>query len=205
MLKLKDVSKYYQQKLVIDKINYCFDEQRYCIVGANGSGKTTLLMLAAGLETVTTGQITLDEQEVGFAVTKRKLGVSSDKIILPDFLTPKQLLEFHCAQHGCVFPTDLIQSLNFSEQLTTKVSALSLGNCKKISLLLALAHQSKCLLLDEPTTGLDHDSRIFLLDYLNGYQGQIIVTTHEDIFIDNPSYQQLDLSQLNQSFSNVND
>jgi ABC-2 type transport system ATP-binding protein len=201
LLILKDVSKFYQNNLVINDLTFHFDTQRYCIVGPNGSGKTTLLMLATGLETVSAGQITFNGQSVHLANTKRHLGISSDKIMLPDFLTAQQLLEFHCSQHNCSFPTRLIDHLEFSAQLATQVSALSLGSLKKTSLLLALAHQPKCLMLDEPTTGLDSNSRLWLLDYLDNYQGQIIVTSHEKSFSENPHYQQVVLTELNQPSS----
>jgi ABC-type multidrug transport system ATPase subunit len=201
LLKLNDISKNYQNKFVINKLTFHFYGKRYCIVGSNGSGKTTLLMLAAGLEMVSSGQVTLDGEPINSCDTKRVIGVSSDKIMLPDFLTPQQLLEFHCSQHNCLFPNTLINHLGFSEHLTTQICDLSLGNLKKISLLLALAHQPKCLLLDEPTTGLDHTSRVWLFDYLTNYQGQIIVTSHEEIFTANTHYQQVTMSELNHSNS----
>lgn len=199
MLKLLNISKSYQGNKIIHDLSYFFEQQRYCIVGANGSGKTTLLMLAAGLEKVCSGEVTFDSQPVGQVQAKRLIGISSDKILLPEFLTPKQLLEYHCASHGCLWPTALIQALNFSLQLTTPVNALSLGNLKKISLLLALAHQPKCVLLDEPTTGLDQESKAWLLAYIEQYSGQIIITSHEECFVKNRLFQQIAMSQLSSS------
>ncbi|WDE02282.1 ATP-binding cassette domain-containing protein [Thalassomonas actiniarum] len=201
MLLLREISKSYQKKPVINQLSYQFDQQRYCIIGPNGSGKTTLLMLAAGLEIASSGKITLDDKPISSVSAKRQLGISSDKIILPDFLTPQQLLEFHCSQHACLFPTQFIEHLGFAPQLTTPVSALSLGNLKKISLLLALAHQPQYLLLDEPTTGLDHQSRSWLLAYLDSYPGKIIVTSHEESFTENEHYHSVFLNELNQGSS----
>lgn len=201
MLLLSEVSKSYQKNAVINQLSYQFDKQRYCIIGPNGSGKTTLLMLMAGLEMASSGKITFDDNPISSVQTKRRLGISSDKIILPDFLTPRQLLEFHCSQHGCPYPTKLIQHLGFTGQLATRVAALSLGNLKKISLLLALAHQTQYLLLDEPTTGLDHQSRVWLLAYLDNYPGTIIVTSHEQSFTKNEHYQSIFLNELNQGSS----
>ena len=198
MLILKNVSKLYKKHAVLSGLTYQFKGQRYCIVGPNGSGKTTLLMLAAGLESVSAGEVTIDGQSVHLTNTKRHLGISSDKIMLPDFLTAQQLLEFHCSQHGCSLPTMLISNLGFTAQLSTQVADLSLGSLKKISLLLALAHEPMCLLLDEPTTGLDHYSRVWLLDFLINYHGQIIVTSHEEVFTENKLYQRIELAQLNQ-------
>jgi ABC-type multidrug transport system ATPase subunit len=197
LLILKEVSKLYQKNVVLNGVSYRFDEQKYCIVGPNGIGKTTLLILAAGLEKLSGGEVTFNGESVFLTDTKRQLGISSDKIKLPMFLTAQQLLEFHCSQHNCPFPTILISHLRFTDQLTTQVSSLSLGNLKKISLLLAIAHHPKCLLLDEPTTGLDSNSREWLLGFLNQYQGQIIVTSHETVFTESASYKPVYLSQLN--------
>ncbi|MEW6989760.1 ATP-binding cassette domain-containing protein [Colwelliaceae bacterium 6441] len=199
MLILKNVVKFYQDNLVIEQLSYHFDKQRYCIVGPNGSGKTTLLMLAGGLESVTAGEVYYNHQAVELKETKRQLGISSDKIILPEFLTSQQLITFHCTQHDCNFPHPLITSLNFTQQLTTQVAALSLGSLKKLSLIIALAHQPNCLLLDEPTTGLDQQSRIWLLDYIDRYPGQIIITSHEACFTENEHFQQVLLAELQQA------
>ena len=197
MLILNNVSKFYQKNAVLNDVTYHFYCLKYCIVGPNGIGKTTLLMLAAGLEDLNCGDIVFNDESVYLTETKRHLGISSDKIKLPDFLTAQQLLDFHCSQHDCPFPNILIDRLGFRAQLTTQVSALSLGSLKKISLLLALAHQPKCLLLDEPTTGLDHNSREWLLDFLHQYQGQVIVTSHETIFTENAHYKLVEFDHLN--------
>jgi ABC-type multidrug transport system ATPase subunit len=201
LLRFKFVSKFYQKNVVLHNLTCNFDAKRYCIVGPNGCGKTTMLMLAAGLETISAGQVTFNGEPVNLTTTKRQLGISSDKLVLPDFLTAQQLLDFHCSQHNCSFPSNIINHLEFTAHLTTQVSALSLGSLKKISLLLALAHQPKCLLLDEPTTGLDKNSRAWILDYLDDYQGQVIVISHEKVFIENSNYQQVALLELNQASS----
>jgi ABC-2 type transport system ATP-binding protein len=192
LLKLDNLSKFYNKNQVLHSINYVFDQTRYCIVGA------------AGLETPTAGNITFNHKPVNSVECKKQQGISSDKIILPDFLTANQLLELHCQQNACPFPSILIDKLNFSLQLSTPVSALSLGNLKKISLLLALAHKPTILLLDEPTTGLDEKSRTWLLDYFQQYRGQIIITSHEDCFIKNKQYQQVAISALNNCMTTNN-
>jgi len=196
LLILKDVSKLYQKNVVLNGVSYHFSDKKYCIVGPNGIGKTTVLMLAAGLESLSGGEVTFNDKSVFLTETKRYLGISSDKINLPGFLTAQQLLELHCSQHRCPFPTILINHLGFSAQLATQVSSLSLGNLKKVSLLLAVAHNPLCLLLDEPTTGLDSNSREWLLSFLNQYHGQVIVTSHEKVFTESAYYEHVDLTQL---------
>ncbi|TPH15573.1 ATP-binding cassette domain-containing protein [Litorilituus lipolyticus] len=196
MLNLINVTKLYQQKVVLNDMSFNFKQQRYCIVGPNGSGKTTLLMLAAGIEKPDSGAVLYDDVAVYLDEIKKDIGVSSDRIVLPQFLTGKQLLEFHCSQHQCPYPHEYIEKLNFNVQLTTLVSALSLGNLKKISLLLAISHHPSYLLLDEPTTGLDKQSRLWLLDFLSEYSGQLIVTSHEECFVNNSDFHQLNIVEL---------
>lgn len=196
MLNLNKVTKSYQQKVVLQDITFNFSEQRYCIVGPNGSGKTTLLMLAAGLEPVDCGDVMVNQHAVHTEEIKKSIGVSSDRIVLPQFLTAKQLLVFHCSQHQCPYPQEYIEKLNFNKQLTTLIGDLSLGNLKKMSLLLAISHQPSYLLLDEPTTGLDKYSREWLLKFLAEYTGQLIVTSHEECFVNNADFNQLNIADL---------
>jgi len=195
---LKNVTKSYENRPIINDLSLQFTEDKHCIFGPNGCGKSTLLMLMSGLESLSSGHITFNDQTVSSKNVKYKIGVSSDKILFPEFLTPLQLLTFHCTQYHCQFPDDLIQNLDFTPQLSTPVGQLSLGNLKKTSLLLALCHQPLSLLLDEPTTGLDNKSKHWLVDYLSDYNGQIIVASHEKIFISNLTYKQINLIELNQ-------
>jgi len=223
MLCFKLVDKRFANKIIFSQFSYHFNLPRYCIAGKNGIGKTTMLLMGAGLETADRGDISFNQQNVFVVNTKKNIGVSSDKILLPAFLSAQQLINFHCQQHQIDFPEHLLSSLNFSTQLRNKVSELSLGNSKKLSLILALAHQPQCLLIDEPSTGLDHTSREWLLDYLHHYtrnnmssnssnannaalstdknntQKQIIVTSHEDDFINDTDYCQLNFAELTKS------
>jgi heme exporter protein A len=196
MLAFNSVNKRFGKKIIVEQFSYQFTEVRYCIAGENGIGKTTLLLMAAGLEPIDSGNILLKEEAVSSPNNRKSLGISSDKILLPDFLTAQQLINFHCQHHQLSLPNELITCLHFSTQLNNKVSELSLGNSKKLSLILALAHQPQCLLLDEPSTGLDHDSRQWLLNYLTAYHGQIIVTSHEADFLNDNNYQQLNFTEL---------
>ena len=209
MLQFNQVSKRFSKKIIVQQFSYHFDQAHYCIAGENGIGKTTLLLMAAGLEAIDSGKVLFEQNIITSITAKQNIGISSDKILLPQFLNAQQLINFHCQQHHIEFPNILVTALNFNEQLNKKVQELSLGNSKKLSLILALAHQPKCLLLDEPSTGLDHHSRTWLLNYLRNYphhtQRQIIVTSHEDDFIHDQQYTQLnfkDFTQLNSGLTN---
>jgi len=221
MLNFDLVDKRFTNRVILSQFSYQFSQPHYCISGKNGIGKTTLLLMAAGLESPNDGVITFNQHSVLTINAKKNIGISSDKVLLPEFLTAHQLISFHCQQHQISYPDYLLTSLNFTELLPNKVSELSLGNNKKLSLILALAHQPKCLLLDEPSTGLDYDSRAWLLDYLhsytntsgnvssnnsdkNGSQRQIIVTSHEDDFLQDTYYTQLSFAELVETNTNLN-
>jgi len=223
MLSFEHVDKRFTNKVIFSQFSYHFKQSHYCIAGINGIGKTTLLLMAAGIENADKGNITFNNLNAFDVNTKKNIGISSDKILLPEFLTAQQLINFHCQQHQIAFPDNLLTSLNFAAQLHNKVSELSLGNSKKLSLILALSHQPKCLLLDEPSTGLDHASREWLLDYLHCYasentnnadkhihkkddnalQRQIIVTSHEDDFLQDACYTQLSFAELVEKNTNL--
>ena len=150
---------------------------KVCLVAANGQGKTTLFSIIAGLIKVQSGSIMLNGLLLNN--TNQHVALASDKIIFPDFLTAKQVIELVCACWHCPWPTDIIEGLSFGIQLDTKVADLSSGSLKKLQLITALARQAQLTLLDEPSAALDHDSLTFLLQLLTARSGQIIITSHE--------------------------
>jgi ATPase subunit of ABC transporter with duplicated ATPase domains len=58
-----------------------------------------------------------------------------------------------------------------------------------------LTHNAECLLLDEPSTGLDSYSRDFMLEYLAAFRGTLIITSHDPVFVDNADYQVLPITK----------
>ena len=194
MLTFQAVSKSFGHNRVIDNFSQTFDSGKTCIVGENGCGKTTLLMLAAGLEQPCSGQISLNQVSVNELAAKPHIGLSSDKVIYPRFLTAKQLIEFHCQTYQAQWPQDLLDKLHFNAHIHTKAPELSLGNQKKLSLILALCHQPQCLLLDEPSTGLDSHSRQVIAQLLEQFDGCLVITSHDRSYSQNPNYHILELA-----------
>jgi ATPase subunit of ABC transporter with duplicated ATPase domains len=76
------------------------------------------------------------------------------------------------------------------------VGDLSLGNYKKLSLIMALQHQPQLLLLDEPSNGLDEQARAVLTRVLTSYPGQVIVASHEALSAGDLPMQHMPLSGL---------
>jgi ABC-type multidrug transport system ATPase subunit len=166
------------------------------VTGKNGKGKTTLLLMAAGIEPCDKGKILFNQQSVFDTKQRKKIGVSAAAVVLPEFMTGQQLLSFHCQQFQCAFPEEYIQGFNFTPFIHTVVKDLSLGNVKKLSLLTAMAHRPSLLLLDEPTNGLDDSAIDYLLNLLHHYSGQLIVASHDNCFINDHSYQIVELDSI---------
>ena len=179
MLVFEKISQYYQQRCVFHDFSLEISEPRVLISGPNGSGKTTLLMLAAGLITPDSGRVTLTQQSVLRPDSKQSIGISSAKVALPNFLTVAELLDFHAKQFVCDISEYWLTQFGLTPYWHTKVANLSLGNYKKLSLLTAVMHQPRLLLLDEPANGLDEKARLALNLLISEYEGQVIIASHE--------------------------
>lgn len=169
---------------------------KHCLVGQNGCGKTTLLMMAAGVEPIDSGSVSFDGKDVFAIETKPFIGLSSDKVQLPSFLTAKQLIEFQCETFNCRWPESLIERFEFKAHIHTLAPKLSLGNQKKLSLILAFCHQPKCLLLDEPTTGLDVTAREVVLELMLEFEDVLLVTSHDKQLKQHPQFKVYQLDGL---------
>lgn len=140
------------------------------LVGPNGAGKTTLMRCIAGLETPVQGRVTIAGIEVGLTLRKTNplLGYVSDQFGLYDSLTVTQNLLYAACSHGAHqhmankqvhTVLDLLDLRAYEGQLT---HTLSRGWRQRVGIGMALVHQPKMVLLDEPASGLDPEARFAL-------------------------------------------
>ena len=179
MIDIQDVAKHYKKKHIFDSLNMSFQNNLITILlGENGAGKSTLLRLIAGIEKVDAGSI----QYFGKSLTKRQIrqlvGYVPQDIALFEHMTVIENINFFKSLCEHPISEDTIQSylkqLNFDDT-KAKVSNLSGGNKRKINILIGLLSQPKILILDEPTVGIDLESRY---DMQLKSQCLIIMTTH---------------------------
>ncbi len=159
--RLEDVSRWYGNRPGVRNVKMTVESgEAIGLVGPNGSGKTTLLKLLSGELSPTAGRIQrrTDSAERPF---NARFGYCGHDLMLYEQLTCLENLRFYLRLYG----TDeservrqLLDALSLWERRDTRVSALSSGMRKKLSIARALVHEPDLLLLDEPFRGVDNTS-----------------------------------------------
>jgi ABC-2 type transport system ATP-binding protein len=159
-------------------------------LGTNGAGKTTSIRMMVGLLKPTKGKTIIDGEVIkaGSKVVKEKVGVCPQEITIWDKLTtyenlrmigdlydvPKSKLESQINL--------LLGNLQLEEKRNAKASALSGGMKRRLNLAMALVHDPEIVVLDEPSPGLDPQSRLVLWDFIQNIpkkgEKTVILTTH---------------------------
>ncbi|CAK0754365.1 ABC-2 type transport system ATP-binding protein [Azospirillaceae bacterium] len=159
------------------------------LVGPNGAGKTTLLRCLAGLEAPYSGSVSIDGVDVNEHPREvhSRLGLLQDVFGLYNSLTVRQSLVYHAGAHSVpahdrlTRATETAIRLGLIDRMEEKVGALSRGLRQRLAIAQAIIHRPRVLLLDEPASGLDPDSRSNLSDLLRtlAVQGMtLIVSSH---------------------------
>ena len=178
MIELKNVSKSFDDNKVLDQFSAVFAEGGYLLKGPSGIGKTTCIMLILGLLKPDGGEVILPEG-TRFAVCFQENRLFEKETVLTNVT----------AVNGNVSVTDAtsaILELLPSDSLNKKAGELSGGMKRRLAVIRAMLHESDCVILDEPFTGLDNESRsntiAFIRKHLNGRL--LIVTSHDERGLD---------------------
>lgn len=159
ILELKNLKKYYGKQRGIESISFQIKKgDIYGFIGPNGAGKSTTIRTIMGLLNKTSGNIYMNNKELDMEniETKRKIGYLPSEINLYEDMTIKQLLDYHESFYKIKNNKrrkDLVNLFKIEE--SKKIEDLSLGNLKKVGIVLAFIHEPELLILDEPTSGLD--------------------------------------------------
>ena len=154
------------------------------LLGPNGAGKTTTIEILEGLLAATSGEVTIfgrtwqkDEREL-----REWMGISLQETRLSEKLTVQETLELFASFYRSPRrSSDVLESLQLTEKADAWVGKLSGGQRQRLAVATALIGDPKILFLDEPTTGLDPQSRRQLWDIVRGFQrsgGTVLLTTH---------------------------
>lgn len=159
ILKIENLTKYYGKVLGAKNLSLELEKgEVFGFIGPNGAGKSTTLRAIMNLINKTEGKVFIENKEFtkNSIELKKLIGYLPGEIFLYDDFSVKQMLDYHESYYKIKSKekrNSLVKRLNLNEN--KKIEDLSLGNLKKLGIILALLHNPKILILDEPTSGLD--------------------------------------------------
>src|SRR5947209_4228647 len=154
------------------------------LLGPNGAGKTTTIEILEGLLPPTSGEVTIlgHSWERNPREVREWLGISLQETRLSEKLSVREtLILFSSFYHEPRPASEVLEELQLTEKADTWVGKLSGGQRQRLAVATALVGNPKILFLDEPTTGLDPQSRRQLWDIIRSFQsvgGTVLLTTH---------------------------
>lgn len=182
MIKLKKVTKKYNNNLILDIESFNFEKGKsYMIVGNNGSGKSTLIKCILGINKINSGSVIINTKNIGYV---------PERYYFPDFCSIEKFLSSILELYSQENKDDLINYYCdlFSINKKKKLSKLSKGMSQKVLIIQALIHNPDLLIFDEPLNGLDPMSQkkfLHIVDELKEKGKTIIITTHYPSFYQN--------------------
>jgi ABC-2 type transport system ATP-binding protein len=192
-VEVHDLVKRYPKRDVnaVDGLSFTVEPgEIFGLLGPNGAGKSTTIGVLTTRVRATAGEAKVAGVDViRDAVAARKLfAVVPQQTNLDRSLTPRQNLAFHAAYHG-LSRTDrnakaaaMLDEFGLADQADVKVDWYSGGMAQRLMIARAMMHEPKVLFLDEPTTGLDPQSRLFMWERVRDLRSRgvtVVLTTHD--------------------------
>ena len=190
-IEIDGISKSYGGHTFIRDFSYIFlKNDRVGFVGTNGCGKTTLMKLLAGREEPDSGSIKVGQTiRIGYysqeIETSKEAGIAymDPKMRVIDYI--RETAEFVRTEDGLISASAMLERFLFPPQAQySLIGKLSGGERRRLNLLRVLMESPNVLILDEPTNDLDIWTLTILEDYLDHYQGIVIVVSHDRYFLD---------------------
>lgn len=182
-IELSDISKSYGKRILIKDYNYIFlKNDRIGIIGPNGCGKTTLLKIINGIVRPDTGTVEIGKTiRVGYFSQENEYMDDSEKVI--DYV--KEVGEYITTPEGKITASQMLENFLFDGAMQwSRIEKLSGGEKRRLYLLRVLMSSPNVLILDEPTNDLDIQTLTILEDYLDRFDGIIIIVSHDRYFLD---------------------
>ncbi|WP_107812337.1 ribosomal protection-like ABC-F family protein [Campylobacter concisus] len=183
LFEFKNLSKSIDGRVLFEKFDArVLQGERIAIVGRNGSGKSTLLKILLGLEQPSSGEIKRGEVSIGYFDQARNV-LDDDKSLIETFcpnggdhvLVRGRNMHVYGYLKNFLFP---------KEFLDKKIGVLSGGEKNRVALALLFTKTYDVLVLDEPTNDLDIATINILEDYLQSFEGAILLVSHDRYFVD---------------------
>lgn len=183
IVEAQHLSKRYDTKIVFEDVNFSIKSGEVIgLIGANGAGKTTLIKILLGLQTSTTGRVTILQNNPQSNLVKNHIGVMFQDDLVMKRVRGSELIEILRYLYTQPMTTKGLQTIaDLGEDINNYVNKLSGGQQRKLNFALALAGDPQLLFLDEPTAGMDTTSRHHFWNNIRQLTAQgktIIVTSH---------------------------
>ena len=192
ILKMNNITKLYKSQKALDNFNINIEKgDIYGFVGENGSGKTTVIRLIAGLIFQNAGDFELfgiNDKDERIYEARKKIGaiVESPSIYLN--MSAVENLKMQCTLLNVSEDkiNETLKSVGLDNMINDQKKArnYSLGMRQRLGIAASLIHKPNVLILDEPTNDLDIESLSILEDYLEDFNGAVLVVSHDRYFLD---------------------
>ena len=190
-VELSHLSKAYGDKVLLRDFNYIFlKNDRIGFIGENGCGKSTLMKMLIGKVQPDEGDITIGQTiKIGYYAQE----IESVDTTSPAYMNPNKRVidyirdtaEFVRTADGSVSASKMLEKFLFEgEEQYSLIGKLSGGEKRRLNLLRVLMEEPNVLILDEPTNDLDIKTLTILEDYLDYFEGIVIIVSHDRYFLD---------------------
>lgn len=188
VIETQNLTKKYNSFLAVDGLNLRIRKgEVFGFLGPNGAGKTTSIKMMVGLLKPTKGRVLIEGEEIE-SVEKGKIGVCPQDLVIWGGLTCEENIaligDMYEVQRNVLKERikQLLRDLMLSDKTKTVASQLSGGMKRRLNLAMAVIHEPEIVVLDEPSAGLDPQSRLVLWEYIQSLSREkgktIILTTH---------------------------
>lgn len=187
MLEIQNLTKTFGDLKALDDVTLSLGPGLFGLLGPNGAGKTTSVWMAVGLLRPDAGTVRVAGDDPADAAVRRRVGVAPQSIALYDELTARENLRFLGKLQGLRGRAlesrvdELLERVGLSDRAKHRAGGFSGGMLRRLNLAAALVHRPELVLLDEPTAGVDPQSRHAIFDLVAWLREQgttVLLTTH---------------------------
>jgi ABC-2 type transport system ATP-binding protein len=182
ILEFDRVGKSYGAIRALDSLSFGVERgEIVALLGPNGAGKTTALEIALGLRSCDSGEVRLFGRSPRSVDVRRRLGVTPQESGFPDMLRVDEIASYVAQHYPNAAPiSETLETFGLASLARRRAGTLSPGQSRRLAVALAFAGRPELVVLDEPTTGLDVESRRNLWEVVRraGEHRSILFTTH---------------------------
>jgi|KBSSwiStaDraftv2_1062776.scaffolds.fasta_scaffold579856_1 ABC-2 type transport system ATP-binding protein len=189
MLTLHNLRKAFGSVVAVDGLSLAIPRgEVFGLLGPNGAGKSTTINMAVGLVAPDSGTVTLEGgHNPAQPLARRMIGVCPQSLAIYEELTGAENLRFFGSMYGLAGPQlesrviELLRLVGLSDRASDRARTYSGGMKRRLNLAAAIVHDPPLVMLDEPTVGVDPQSRNALYDIVRGMRASgrtVLYTTH---------------------------